>query len=404
MSLGVLSLLIINDRLQEIMMSKTNNVLQLSSQTWQQRLAADGYANPMKDPEWPDGVRIVDYDWYDPSLFTMHGLNQQSRQDGLDSSHLRTQQSYMEGRVQTHGSRAALKEPTFHTNHKITGQKNTEQGNHRHTAAINLGIPEIPSFEIELFARKDGLDPRKEFNEWHNNKNAPSKPHGEMEAIRLLEDHFQRGIFASDLKIKDPKKQEAAIRKRANDILRPNYARYTAQKRGGWITKWRNGCKPKSMRSWKNPDVWTHTNAWGLFSAIPTGSVHYDSLTNILQIVTQTHTSWAAAGLLAEKIKEIIKSLEAQGLSQPKIKKRVSSLKVEVMSYVDGSKLSSITDQQKLDAHRQMLLDSLRDYNNIPYLVPYQFTKVMFMPQCLQPAEPLQAIIYNWCSVNKRFL
>jgi len=383
---------------------KSNKVLQMNPLSWQSRLAADGYANPMKDPDWPDGVDIVGYGWHDPKSFVMHGVNQQSRQDGLDSAHLRTQQSYMEGRVQTHGSRAALREPTFHTIHKITGAKNTEQGNHRHTAAGNLGIPEIPSFEIEYFARKDGLDSRKEFNEWHNNKNAPSKPHGEMEAIRLLEEHFQKGKFASDLSIKDPKKQEAAIRKRANDILRPNYARYTPQKRGGWITKWRNGCKPKSMRSWKNPDVWTHANAWALFSAIPTGSVHYDSLTNTLQIVTQTHTSWAAVGLLSEKIKEIIKSLQTQGLSQAKIRKLINSINVEVMSYVDGSKLSSITDQKKLDAHRQILLDNLADYNNIPYLVPYQITKVMFMPQCLQPAEPLKAIIYKWSSVNKTFL
>ena len=386
------------------MTKKNNKVVSMSTATWQQRAATDGFVNPMNDPDWPSGVDIVDYGWHSPSTFEMHQPQQQCRQAGLDHDHLRDHKSWMESRVEDLGNRSALREPTFHTVDPIKNVKNTEQGNHRHTAAIELGVPKVPSFEIKYSPRTDGRDPRKELNEWHNNKNAPSKPHGEMEAIRHLEDLHQRGEFASDLKIKDAKKQEAAIRKRANDELRKNYGRYTAQKRGGWITKWRNGAKPKQMRSWSNGEVWDFGQKNNHLSGKPTnGSVYYDPLSLLLQTVTQTHTSWSAIGLLSEKVKDIYGSLRDQGTSLTKIRKHLGSLDVEVMSYVDSTKLSSISNLSELNARRDVLLVSLAEYN-IQGMVPFTFTKVMFVPQCLQPAEALAPIVYTWDSVNQKFV
>lgn len=374
--------------------------------SWQEKLAAALFRDPTWDPDWPEGVEVLDFEWVPKEDLYIHPQSRQPRHAGTNLAHLRSTGAYTRARAERLGQKYAWKNETFyHTEDANRKRKTLESGHHKLEEALGIEVITIlPSLRLRFSARGDGLDARDQFLEWANN-HPPALNHSANEAIAYLNKLEDQGYFKAATLEKDEKKRITAIRKVANAELTKYYGSYTPQKRGAMVTKWLGGINPQKMETLSSKKVWDLMVGIGWFSVAATKSgAAYHPAINRIETVTQSHTADLTLGSVTRLVREQIGTWRGDGLTELAIKNKLDKLDIAVAMHVSGDRLTSVENLAGLNVKRQEFLQNLEEINNDTLLNRLRYTTVYIMPQCLQPSKERVPVAYRWDSNSRKFI
>ncbi len=364
-----------------------------------------GWKNPMKDPDWPDGVKIKGLLWAPKEEIRTRPHSAQPRHAGIDSKHAKAVSSFTASRVERNGPKHAFaNEPLYCV--REAGTVYLESGHHKLEEVMKIAaVKEVPCLELEYDddERTDKTCAREAFLQF-SNSHAPALPHGANEALSYLATLDKGGYFKEANKIVDEEKRLKKIRALANIKLAESYSSNPPRTRGAWITQWLNGSNPQKMDSFTAAKAWTMLNDINYFESKGSStSVVYDAIKNRIETVTQGHTLDLVFGSVHPKMRAQVAMWEDDGLEKRTILQKLATLKVEAGVYFSRDRLNATHSLAELNAKRQEVLAEAARINMDTYVTPLKYTKLHFMPQCLQPTVERGVITYEWNDTTKEW-
>jgi|7_EtaG_2_1085326.scaffolds.fasta_scaffold00384_22 hypothetical protein len=338
-----------------------------------------------------DGVRITGFSMEDPNSITLNEKRNQPRTQTYDPTNLKRVKNQLEEK----GVKGM--DPMYCTRDPITGVLVVESGHHRKKAASELGFPKIPVIIIEYYDRADGLDPREEFLQDQNNHEA-CQSHNEQDGLQYLNKYKQLGHFDECFKIEDDKKKISSIRKKAHELLKRHYDRYSKQKRGGIVTKFLGGATTSKLKTWTNKEA----ESWFTNNNHLDNLGSYDYPNNRFDAVTQSTTINLQSGIMLGKLLEVTNAWKNDGLNDKQIKQKLNNLTIRLGIYVPSTKISTYDDLQKkrkecLSDAKKINLDNLHTPN-------LTISEIIFVYQSLvDPEEKPEPHFYKWDAKNKEW-
>jgi hypothetical protein len=383
----------------------TNNKQTQTPIGWELEIYNMGWKNPMKDPDWPDGVNIIGLTWVLKEDILTRPHSAQPRHAGIDSKHAKAVSSFTTSRVERLGPKHAFAdEPLF----VVTEAKTVylESGHHKFEEVMKIdAVKEVACLELEYDddERADKTCAREAFLQF-SNSHAPALPHGANEALSYLATLDKGGYFKEANKIVDEDKHLKKIRALANIKLAESYSHVAPRSRGGWITQWLNGSNPQKMDSFTSDKTWAMLNDIKYFESKGSStSVVYDAIKNRIETVAQSHTLDLVLGSVHPKMRAQVAMWEADGLEQKTILQKLATLKIEAGVYFSRDRLNAVHSLAGLNTRRQEVLDFAAKINLDTYITPLKYTKLHFMPQCLQPTVERGVITYEWNDTTKEW-
>ena len=265
----------------------------------------------------------------------------------------------------------------------IRGELRLVGGHHRHQAAKDALLADVPVFIIEAKTPKD----MREFQQADNGRHKPALCHDENDMVKYLRQLEDDGEFNAVAGL-DEKTKRDKIRELAHPLLTKHYAHnYSKRKRGGAITQFLNGKSPGIIKTWSSTEAsdWLKNNN------------HLDSLgeyvekKNKLDICTQAHTLGLALGIAIDKMTSHDQAcLESGTHPAPP-----ASVRIRVGVYVGSGNASS---HEQLVAKRAECIATATRFNLDTAWTSLLFDELYFLPQSLRApnAEANQPIVYRW--------
>ena len=158
------------------------------------------------------------------------------------------------------------------------------------------------------------------------------------------------------------------------------------------------------MDSFTSEKAWTMLNDINYFESKGSStSVVYDATWNKIETMAQGHTLDLVLGSVHPKMRAQVAMWEDDGLEQKTILQKLSTLKIEAGVYFSRDRLNAIHSLAELNVKRQEVLDFAAKINLDTYITPLKYTKLHFMPQCLQPTVERGVITYEWDDTAKEW-
>jgi len=368
--------------------------------TWQQKEKIAGYKEKSR-PILVPGVKIIDFEIVSlGSIQTYTPKSAQSRVSDKSNDNLRS----LESSIEIKGIKkpiASVIDPADSKKRKL------ELGHHRLEVAKTLcnksnGFVkrdgtghkwhgDIPSYIVEFADNKSKLLFRAA-----NNAHDPAESHNEADGIKFLNDMADAFYFKGD---SDDQK-----RKKAQDLLSEYYAHLRSQTRKGMVTKWINGGKPASMRTYRASSCNTYCDENALFT-IPkpkSGNVRHSKSANRIEHVVQYGAVWQGVGSIAGKLSNYYWCQIADGKSEFEVKKEIRKTEVVMSVHVPAK---SANTPANLEDARKDVIKEIRNLNLTNGLfLPATVSKLIFVPQDLTSGqEEISPIVMIWNTAKKDF-
>ena len=143
----------------------TSNKQTQTPNDWGLEMYNMGWKNPMKDPDWPDGVNITGLTWVLKYDIVTRPHSAQPRHAGIDAKHAKEVNSFTASRVERLGPEYAFKsEPLYGVREAKTLY--LESGHHKLKEVMKIAaVSTVPCLELEYDdnERTDGTCAREAF-------------------------------------------------------------------------------------------------------------------------------------------------------------------------------------------------------------------------------------------------